>query len=128
MTLEAEARAHVEARTAVEAAEPELDECRRVISSYRGQPGAWLPDGEWLGDRRARELRAPWSDAEWSEARSELFLAALSLHRAFLVHAARPMREILDGAMDIVAGKAPLGLPGEAALAAVTATPTLHHI
>src|SRR5512146_90770 len=118
ITLEAEVRAHVEARVAVEAVEPELGECRRVIARYREQPGACLPDGEWLGDRRARELRAPWSDAEWSDARSELFLAALSLHRAFLVHAARPMRETLDGAMDVVAGKAPADLPPEAALAA----------
>ena len=117
-TLEAEVRVHVEARAAVEAVEPELGECRRAISRYREQPGASLPDDEWLHDRRARELQAPWSDAEWSDARSELFLAALSLHRAFLVHAARPMREILDGAMDIVAGKAPPGLPGQAALAA----------
>lgn len=118
LTLEAEARAHVEAHVVVEALEPELDECRRVIARYREQPGARLPDGEWLGDRWARELRAPWSDAEWSDARSELFLAALSLHRAFLVHAARPMRETLDGAMDVVAGKAPPGLPGEAVRAA----------
>lgn len=118
LTLEADVRAHVEAHAAAEAVEPELNECRRVVSRYREQHGARLPDGEWLGDRRARELQAPWSDSEWSEARSELFLAALSLHRAFLIHAARPMREILDGAMDVVAGKAPPGLPGEAALAA----------
>lgn len=117
-TLEGEVRAHDEARAAAEAVERELGECCRVISRYREQPGAWLPDGEWLGERRAREMQAPWTDAEWCDARSELFLAALSLHRAFLVHAARPMREILDGAMDIVAGKAPPDLGGEAALAA----------
>ena len=118
LALEAEVRAHAEARAAVEAIEPKLEECRRAISRYREQSCARLPDGEWLRDRQARELQAPWSDAEWSEARSELFLAALSLHRAFLVHAARPMRECLDGAMDVVAGKTPPGLPGEAALAA----------
>lgn len=117
-TLEGEVRAHVEASAAAEAAERGLSECRQAVSRYREQPGACLPDGEWLDDRRARELQAPWTDAEWSEARGELFLAALSLHRAFLVHAARPMREILDGAMDLVAGKAPAGLGGEAALAA----------
>lgn len=73
---------------------------------------------KWLENRETRELRAPWSDAEWNEGRSELFLAALALHRAFLVHAARPMRESLDGAMEILAGNAPRDLPAEAALAA----------
>lgn len=116
-TLEAEERAHVEARAAAEAIERELAECRQTVSRYRERPGAQLPDDEWLGDRRARELRAPWS-AEWSGARTELFLAALDLHRAFLVHAARPMRETLDGAMELVAGKAPPDLGGEVALAA----------
>lgn len=118
LALEGEVRAQVEARAAAEAAERELGECSRVISRYREQPGARLPDAEWLRDREARELQAPWTDTEWNDARTELFLAALDLHRAFLVHAARPMREILDGAMDLVAGKAPPGLGEEAALAA----------
>jgi hypothetical protein len=116
--LEEEVRAHAEAEAALVLVERELEECWEAISRYREQPGASLPDGEWLEDRHARELRAPWSDAEWSEARSELFLAALALHKAFLVHAARPMRESLDGAMEILSGNAPPGLPAEAALAA----------
>jgi len=116
--LEADVRAHVEARSAAEAAERELDQCRQAIAHYREQPGAQLPDDGWHDDRRARELQAPWTDAEWNGARSELFLAALDLHRAFLIHAARPLRETLDGAMEIVAGKAPPGLDGKAALAA----------
>jgi hypothetical protein len=116
--LEEEVRIHAEAAAALAAAERLLEECRRVLSHYREQPGAQLPDGEWLEDRQARERRAPWSDAEWNEARSELFLAALGLHRAFLVHAARPMRESLDGAMEILGGNAPSDLPAEAALAA----------
>jgi AAA domain len=116
--LEADVRAQIEARAAAEAAERELDQCRAAIARYREQPGAQLPDDDWYDDRQARELQAPWTDAEWNEARSELFLAALDLHRAFLVHAAQPLRETLDGAMEIVAGKAPPALEGEAALAA----------
>jgi len=116
--LEDEVRALAEAKAAVVAAERERDECQEAIERYRQQPGAWLPDDEWLEDRRARELRAPWSDQEWNEARSELFLAALALHKAFLVHAARPMRESLDGAMEILSGNAPSDLSTEAALAA----------
>lgn len=116
--LEDEVRVHAEAAAALATAERFLEECRRVLSRYREQPGAQLPDGEWLRDRQARERQAPWSDAEWNEARSELFLAALDLHRAFLVHAARPMRESLDGAMEVLSGNAPPDLPAEAALAA----------
>ena len=88
------------------------------LARYRKQPGAQLPDGDWLDDRQARERQAPWTDVEWNEARTELFLAALDLHRAFIVHAARPMRETLDGAMDLLAGRAPRDLSADAALAA----------
>jgi hypothetical protein len=116
--LEDEVQTLVEAEAAVVATERERDQCQEAILRYREQPGASLPDGEWLEDRRARELRAPWSDSEWNEARSELFLAALALHKAFLVHAARPMRESLDGAMEILSGNAPSNLSAEAALAA----------
>ena len=116
--LEDEVREVAEAKAAVVAAEREHDECQEGLAHYREQLGASLPDDEWLEDRRARELRAPWSDNEWNEARSELFLAALALHKAFLVHAARPMRESLDGAMELLSGNAPSDLSADAALAA----------
>lgn len=116
--LDGEVRAHAEAGAALADAERPVEECHRVLGRYREQPGARLPDVDWLADRDARERQAPWTDVEWSEARTELFLAALELHRAFLVHAARPMRQALDGAMDLVAGRAPAVLRGDAALAA----------
>jgi len=116
--LEEEVRAHTEASAAVKTLEQALGECDEALSHYREQAGAKLSDGEWLGDREERERQAPWSDDEWNHARTELFLAALSLHRAFLVHAAGPMRESLDGAMDILSGRAPSDLPADAALAA----------
>jgi hypothetical protein len=116
--LEAEARVHAEAAGVLAAAEGAVDGCLQVLLRYREQPGAQLPDDEWLADRQAREQQAPWTDDEWNHARTELFLAALSLHKAFLVHAAQPMRESLDAAMDIVAGKAPPNLPADATLAA----------
>jgi AAA domain len=116
--LEEQTRALAEAKAAVSVTEREREECRKIVSDYREQPGAALPDSKWLESRETRELRAPWSDAEWNEARSELFLAALALQKAFLVHAARPMRESLDGAMEILSGNAPPDLSAEAALAA----------
>lgn len=118
LALEGEVRGHVEAGAALALAERELGECREVLSRYRERAGSQLPDSEWHGDRQEREQQAPWTDVEWNEARTELFLAALALHRAFLVHAAKPMRQILDGAMDIVGGQTPRDLPADAALAA----------
>ncbi len=116
--LEGEVQAQAEAAASVESVELALKECGQVRSRYRDQSGALLPEGEWLRERAARELQAPWTDDEWNRARTELFLAALDLHRSFLVHAARPMRETLDGAMDVLTGKAPSSLSGDLALAA----------
>jgi hypothetical protein len=116
--LEGEVRAHAEAGAAVAALEEESEECRKILDRYRQRPGSLLPDGEWLDDRDARERQAPWTDEEWNEARTELFFAALDLHRAFLVHAAKPMRESLDGTIDILSGRTPADLSSEATLAA----------
>ena len=116
--LEEDVEAHAHAEAVLATAERELEGCRQALSRYRDQPGSQLPDRDWLEDRRARELQAPWSDAGWNEARSELFLAALELHKAFLVHAARPMRQSLDGAMEILSRNSPPDLSGQAALAA----------
>jgi AAA domain len=116
--LDGEVRAQAEASAVLADAEGALEESRQVLSHYGEQPGARPPDAEWRRDRDARELQAPWTDVEWNEARTELFLAALALHKAFLVHAARPMRETLDGAMEVLAGRAPAELRGDATLAA----------
>jgi hypothetical protein len=116
--LEGEVRAHAEAGAVLAAVEKEYDVARRVLERYREWTGALIPDEEWRGDRVARERQAPWTDDESNEARAELFLAALELHRAFLVHAAKPMRQSLAGAMDILSGRAPANLSADAAQAA----------
>jgi hypothetical protein len=116
--LAGEVRAHTEAGAVLAAAEKEHDAARRVLARYRERTGALMPDEGWRGDRVARERQAPWTDTESNEARTELFLAALDLHRAFLVHAAKPMRQTLDGAMDILSGRAPADLSADAARAA----------
>jgi hypothetical protein len=116
--LEGEVRTHTEAGAVLAAAEKEHDAARRVLARYCERTGALMPDEGWRGDRVARERQAPWTDTELNEARTELFLAALDLHRAFLVHAAKPMRQSLDGAMDILSGRAPADLSADAARAA----------
>ncbi|NEE19934.1 hypothetical protein G3M58_77435, partial [Streptomyces sp. SID7499] len=51
-----------------------------------------------------QELGSPWSDETWSTARSDLFLRALDLHRAFVAGAAKKVRGNLQVLMELMAG------------------------
>ncbi|TGN72337.1 hypothetical protein E5083_30060 [Streptomyces bauhiniae] len=86
----------------------------RTVSEARAAWGAHVPQNTWLTDDTTRELAAPWSDQQITQARSELFFAALDLHQAFLRCTAKTMRANLMAAMDVVTGGAPATL-GEAA-------------
>ncbi|MDR1426231.1 MAG: hypothetical protein LBJ08_00505, partial [Bifidobacteriaceae bacterium] len=59
-------------------ASEDLSSLRCQIAADETKLGSGYPGGSWTGD--ARELHAPWLDAELDEARSDLFLAALQLH------------------------------------------------
>ncbi|WP_126640883.1 DEAD/DEAH box helicase [Embleya hyalina] len=102
----------------------EREEEQRSLAAARERWGDRVPGAEWsaaLDDRNAMEIRersAPWMDAEFAEARSELFLAALDLHRALLAGAPDRMRKNLQAVMDVVSGRAPSDLPAETVLAA----------
>src|ERR1035438_9030041 len=57
--------------------------------------GPVFPEG-WLElEQDEQELSAPWSDEEWTTARTRVFLAALDLHRAFIAGAAGTVRRNL---------------------------------
>lgn len=58
-----------------------------------------------------KEIRSPWSDPEWENARVAVFMAALDLHDSFIVHGGKPMINNLRGAIKIVRGEAPDKLP-----------------
>jgi hypothetical protein len=88
------------------------------LGQAAGTLGQHFPDASWWHDRQRRELTALWTDAEWNTARTELFLAALALHKAFLQHTAAQMRANLQAAMDLVGGDAPRNVDSGAALAA----------
>lgn len=65
------------------------------------------PDSKnWRNDTK-RELSSPWVDDSWNEARSQVFISALALHRSFLRANASRMRQSLLGAMDVLEGKVP---------------------
>ncbi|MGW6694942.1 DEAD/DEAH box helicase [Rhodococcus sp. NPDC054953] len=85
-----------------------------ALHGHRERWGAAVPATDWHLDAAGRELAAPWSDPEVAQARSRVFLAALTLHREFLAHAPKQMRQSLHGAMDVVAGGAPAGLGADA--------------
>jgi hypothetical protein len=83
-------------------------------------PGSTFPGWEWAQDseRERRELRAPWIDEQWDGLRTELFLASLRLHKAFILANAAKLRQSLSVAVDVISDKFSTPLPREAALAA----------
>ncbi|ASJ70669.1 DEAD/DEAH box helicase [Granulosicoccus antarcticus] len=77
--------------------------------------GIDIPDPEsedWSNDTK-RELSSPWVDETWNEARSQVFVAALALHRAFIRANAVRMRQSLHAAMDVLAGSVPDDAPAD---------------
>jgi hypothetical protein len=107
--------AHWEAQRHLSAAGRDLTRTREMCTELRTQCardeqrfGAAYPGDKWVGD--ARELQAPWLDAQLDTARSELFLAALELHQDFLAATAKTMLDGLRAAGEVVAGKYPHGL------------------
>jgi len=98
--------------------EAELGAIDRLLGDAATALGRHYPDTAWWDDRERRELAALWTDNEWNLARSELFLAALTLHKAFLRHTPTEMRRNLQAAMDVISGDVPSDLPEGAALAA----------
>ena len=104
------------ATTSLQRTEAELRALRLQLAQDATSFGPGYPDTDWAGEKR--ELHAPWLDAELDAARSELFLAALQLHEDFLANAPTDMRKGIQGAIEVVAGKAPRDLEPEKLLAA----------
>ncbi len=111
-------RAQEDAENALRKGEALLGDLDRRLDEAAKDLGPHLPDESWWEDRERRESVAPWTDAEWNTVRSELFLAALRLHKEFLRHNATVMRQNLQAAMDVVSGDAPGDAPEDAVLAA----------
>lgn len=79
--------------------------------------GARVPDRSSPPDD-ADELVAPWLHPAWNAARTECFLAALELHRVFLLAGGRRTAELLRAAIAAVRGAVPKGADPEALHAA----------
>ncbi|MCX5409273.1 AAA domain-containing protein [Streptomyces sp. NBC_00335] len=90
-------------RRELRAAVAELDDRHRELrEAARTLPS--LPLGWPQLDESEQELGSPWSDEAWSTARSDLFLRALDLHRAFAAGAAKKVRGNLQLLMELMAG------------------------
>ncbi|MEU8922498.1 ATP-binding protein [Kitasatospora sp. NPDC048545] len=103
---EALQRARQDARAArqeLEGATAGLDAAHRTLRTA----AATLPSLplDWLHlDDQEQELGAPWADEAWSTARSDLFLRALDLHRAFVANTAKRIRSNLQVLVELMAG------------------------
>lgn len=78
--------------------------------------GTSYPGERWIGDNR--ELSAPWLNDELDSARSELFFAALQLHKDFIIGAGYKFLDGLRAAVSVVGGESPPSLSPEKVKAA----------
>lgn len=81
------------------------------VAQVRRRWGNYVPDGpqEETDDAaliERRERSAAWADEEFTAARTELFLAALALHKALIAAQADTIEGNLGALMDIMAGDA----------------------
>jgi hypothetical protein len=123
--LAAARRDETDVRSTCDRLKRELEELRHQIRAARLRWGDHVPDGpeyaetNELGRIQRREKSAPWADAEFTTARTELFLAALALHRALILAEAHTFRRNLSALMDILDGK---GRPSDVATLAAWQT------
>jgi hypothetical protein len=104
-------RAEQQAGEALGQADAVAQGAERAIEDARLRWGDRVPDGPEYAETEQqeliekRELSAPWADEEFSRARTRLFLAALALHKAFILNAGPRLFRNLNAMMDILDGK-----------------------
>src|SRR5262249_38787785 len=97
-----------------EQAERLLAHAPALLTDAHGQWDGKVPEATWCQSGDRRELAGPWLDERWNHARTQVFLAALGVHAAFITGAAKTMRGNLAAAMDILGGQAPPDAPKSA--------------
>jgi AAA domain len=110
---EARDRANRDAGRLANRRENQEAEVRQALADWGAAvPAGWpgLPDDD-------QEKAAPWSDEAWTRARTEVFLAAIDLHRAFVMATARQFSRNMLSLLDLL-DRAPSAPEGAAAKAA----------
>ncbi|WP_313696901.1 AAA domain-containing protein [Achromobacter sp.] len=92
-----------QARSAHAQAVSDADQAQRRLEQAQQALGTAWP--MYHADDAVRELSSPWSTTDWRQARQELFLAALAVHRAFIERHPTQMLANLGLASDWLAGK-----------------------
>ena len=116
--LEGARRHHAAAERAVADATSRLDQADRTLAHAAQKWGADLPDETWWSDQRRRELAGPWLDQAWNTARTNVFVAALDLHKAFITANANTLSQNMVTMTRLLQGQAPRDLSEKVALAA----------
>ena len=92
-----------------------LSQQNELMAELRESLGPTFPKRErWSEESEERELSSPWMDETWNEARTQILIEALHLHRAFIECVPEKVRKNLHGAMDILKGKVPPEVSGKA--------------
>ncbi|WP_051792525.1 DEAD/DEAH box helicase [Amycolatopsis jejuensis] len=95
---------HAEAEHALAQVQARVD----AICAY--WPGV-VPVGSAVAGDKQLQLCPPWADPEFTAARTQLFLSALALHRAFLFATAEQADVNLSAAVQLIQGKVKLSPP-----------------
>ncbi len=88
------------------------------IGTARAEWPTMVPFGDELADEARFQLCAPWADPEFTTARNQLFLAALRLHKTFLLTAEPQARGNLAVIAAVIGGTLKSQLKPETLLAA----------
>jgi hypothetical protein len=120
--LAAAKRAAAEADEEVNTLTAQMAELQERVAQVRRRWGNHVPDGPSQDETEdpalieRREKSAAWADEEFTAARTELFLAALALHKALITAQANTVERNLGALMDMLSGEG--RPPREVALAA----------
>jgi len=118
-SLDAARRAVTQAEEEVGTLTAEMAALQEPVARVRRRWGNYVPDGplqEETDDAaliERRETSAAWADEEFAAARTELFLAALALHKAFIAAQADTIEANLGTLMDILSGELSGELSGD---------------
>jgi hypothetical protein len=81
-------------------------EALHEVRAWRGRLGdRFLDDAFWERENADRQKTSPWLDSEQQRLRDDVFVAAMTLHRAFIDAAAKRLRHNLGALMSLFGGR-----------------------